>query len=42
VLLLRSRVARASISRMEEQLRPLSEVKEQPEMMDTLARLRQL
>ena len=36
------RVARASISRMEEQLRPLSEVKEQPEMMDTLARLRQL
>jgi hypothetical protein len=27
---------------MEEQLRPLSEVKEQPEMMDTLARLRQL
>jgi hypothetical protein len=27
---------------MEEQLRPLSEVKEQPEMMDTLARLKQL
>jgi len=27
---------------MEEQLRPLAEVKEQPEMMDTLARLRQL
>ena len=24
------------------QLRPLAEVKEQPEMMDTLARLRQL
>jgi hypothetical protein len=27
---------------VEDQLRPLSEVKRQPEMMDTLARLRQL